>query len=123
MKITYPEMRGDLARAARCLADVEFQDAYWAQRVRVPPDRFGFDDAVSTVVDEFTIDGPPPLVGAVLHDWVELARYVELSTALHVMINRVGPRGTYADAAPTAEFTRVREAAEELCSAMSANDA
>ena len=88
-----------------------------------PDNRFPFGEAISYIVDDLDMPHQQSLVGTVLIDETELALFLDLSKALNAMLNRIGPRATYAVASASPEWGQVKSAARTLAEKLSTDTA
>jgi hypothetical protein len=108
-------MRSNLREACHDLTDERFHADVWANpTMQTPDNRFPFGEAISYIVDDLDMPHRQSLVGTVLTDETELALFLDLSSALNAMLNRIGPRATYAEASASPEWGQVKSAARAL---------
>jgi hypothetical protein len=122
MPVKFPDMRADLLQATRDLSDERFHCEVWTHPTMPPPDnRFPFGEAISYIVDDLDMAHQQSLVGTVLTDETELALFLDLSSALNAMLNRIGPHATYVEASASPEWDQVKSAARTLAEKLSTN--
>jgi hypothetical protein len=120
MQVKYIDMRFNLTLVCHDIADEKFHADVWVNPSLPPPDnRFTFDDAVAYIVDDLDFPIPETLVGSVLADETELAMFLELSSALNAMINRLGPYASYEEASASPEWDQAKSIARVLAEKLS----
>jgi hypothetical protein len=100
----YPEMRVCLLQAAQTLATEAFR---W-------PDDWDYLEELETVGDFAAAMRSETLVGPVLLSSEELARYAELVSAINALVDEVGGRVPFVEAARSEHWPVVRRAAQAL---------